>query len=174
MKVILGKPPTWRWYSNFLFNTFGYSPKSKEVISIDSWDTWSLDHTVSTIMVPLLKQLKATTHGCPIVDMCDRPEHLIGTIPKEPHVTDEFWEESWDWVLDEMIFAHESKLDDWERQFFSGESDWVFEEGPEGRRYMIEGPNHTLEIDQKGMKAYQERISNGFRLFGKYYEGLWD
>ena len=21
---------------------------------------------------------------------------------------------------------------------------------------------------------YQKRISNGFRLFGKYYEGLWD
>ena len=28
--------------------------------------------------------------------------------------------------------------------------------------------------DQEGMKAEQERISNGFRLFGKYYEALWD
>ena len=28
--------------------------------------------------------------------------------------------------------------------------------------------------DMEGMKAEQERISNGFRLFGKYYESLWD
>ena len=39
---------------------------------------------------------------------------------------------------------------------------------------MIEGPNHTLKMDYEGMKVYQERISNGFRLFGKYYENLWD
>jgi hypothetical protein len=173
VKVILGRPPKWRWYSNFLFSTFGYSPKAKEVISIDSWDTWSLDHTVSTIMVPLLKQLKATKHGCPIVDMCDRPEHLIGTIPKEPHVTDEFWEESWDWVLDEMIFAHESKLDDWEEQFHSGEVDRVFKDLENGYTEWLEVPSHTFKIDMKGRKAYQDRISNGFRLFGKYYENLW-
>jgi len=28
--------------------------------------------------------------------------------------------------------------------------------------------------DKEEMKAEQERISNGFRLFGKYYESLWD
>ena len=29
-------------------------------------------------------------------------------------------------------------------------------------------------IDHEGMKAHQERMSNGFRLFGRYYENLWD
>jgi hypothetical protein len=29
-------------------------------------------------------------------------------------------------------------------------------------------------VDWEGMKAEQARITNGFRLFGKYYEGLWD
>jgi hypothetical protein len=27
---------------------------------------------------------------------------------------------------------------------------------------------------QEDIKKEQERISNGFRLFGKYYEALWD
>jgi hypothetical protein len=39
---------------------------------------------------------------------------------------------------------------------------------------MVEGPNHTQVVDWDGMKAQQARITNGFRLFGKYYEGLWD
>jgi hypothetical protein len=39
---------------------------------------------------------------------------------------------------------------------------------------MVEGPNHTQKVDWDGMKAEQTRITNGFRLFGKYYEGLWD
>jgi len=28
--------------------------------------------------------------------------------------------------------------------------------------------------DSEGMKAHQKRMSNGFQLFGKYYEALWD
>ena len=28
--------------------------------------------------------------------------------------------------------------------------------------------------DRDAMEKEQERISNGFKLFGKYYEALWD
>jgi hypothetical protein len=174
MKVILGKPPAHRWYHNFLFNAFGYTPKAKQTITIDPWDTWCLDHTLSQIVVPLLKQLKEHTHGAPKVAFSDRPDHLIGTLPKEDWEQDEFYFEAWDWAMDEMIFAHESKYEDWEGQFFSGEADWVFEEQENGNSLMVKGPNHTMKIDTEGMKVYQARISNGFRLFGKYYEGLWD
>jgi hypothetical protein len=174
MKVILGKPPAHRWYHNFLFNAFGYTPKAKQTITIEPWDTWCLDHTLSQIVVPLLKQLKEHTHGAPKVAFSDRPDHLVGTMPKDSWVEDEFYFEAWDWAIDEMIFAHESKSEDWERQFFSGEADWVFEEQENGNSLMLEGPNHTMKMDTEGMKIYQARISNGFRLFGKYYEGLWD
>jgi hypothetical protein len=30
------------------------------------------------------------------------------------------------------------------------------------------------KYDFEGHKAYQARISNGFRLFGKFYQALWD
>tara|TARA_B110000858_G_C17633624_1_gene394705 strand:- start:278 stop:751 length:474 start_codon:yes stop_codon:yes gene_type:complete len=151
--------------------------KNKNFVKIDKWDTWSMDTTLAHIIVPMLKQLKKDTHGAPMVAFEDRPDELIGTIPrKDKWETDEFHFQAWDWALDEMIWAFSSKLDDegWEHQFFSGESDWIFEPGPGDSSYMVKGPNHTLEMDREGMKVYQERISNGFRLFGKYYENLWD
>ena len=51
-----------------------------------------------------------------------------------------------------MIFAFESKVNDWEQQFYDDEQ----------------------SFDENGHRdEYQDRISNGFRLFGKYYENLW-
>ena len=69
-------------------------------------------------------------------------------------------------MLGEMIFAFKSKLYDWGEEFTSGELDF--------NDQFVKGPNHTFEIDSAGMKKHQSRIDNGFRLFGKYYEHLWD
>jgi len=78
--------------------------------------------------------------------------------------------------MDEMIFAFESKVDDggWEEQFESGTSDIQWKRLENGNSEMIRGPNDTKVYDWEGRKAYQARISNGFRLFGKYFENLWD
>ena len=144
-------------------------------VKIDKWDTWSMDHTLALIAHPMLIQLRDTTNSSPFIEFEDRPEHLIGTVPiRERGDIDEFHFEAWDWVLTEMIHAFASKVSgDWEEQFYSGEADWeILEEGDFSE--MVHGPNHTLKIDVEGMKVYQERISNGFRLFGKYYENLWD
>jgi len=45
-------------------------------VHIDKWDTWSMDATLAHIIVPMLKQLKATKHGAPLVELEDVPEHL--------------------------------------------------------------------------------------------------
>ena len=94
---------------------------------------------------------------------------------------EELMHKRWEWVLNEMIFAFENKVsDDWEGQFHSGESDIVWKPincvDSDGEKYyeMTLGPNDTHEFDKEGYTAYQDRISNGFRLFGKYYEALWD
>jgi hypothetical protein len=39
---------------------------------------------------------------------------------------------------------------------------------------MVQGPKHTAETDWDARKEYGNRIQNGFRLFGKYYQSLWD
>ena len=176
MVVNITKYPTHRWYHNFLHKVFGYKNEQAIYVQIDEWDTWSMDHTLAHIVAPMLIQLRDTTHSFNTVDIEDRPEHLIGTLPAtNSHEPDEFAEQAWDWALSEMIFAFESKHEDWEEQFYSGESDITWEPVENSDCFeLVNGPNHTFEIDMDGMKKYQERITNGFRLFGKYYEGLWD
>ena len=37
-------------------------------VKIDRYDTWSMDHTLADIVLPMLKQLQATKHGSPLVE----------------------------------------------------------------------------------------------------------
>ena len=112
-------------------------------IRIDKYDTWSMDSTLALIIHPMLIQLKQTKHGSPWIDDEDVPEELRSTSapPKENEWdTDDNHHARWDWVLDEMIWAFETHLDD-ESQF---------------------------KVELFGRKR------NGFCLFGKYYQALWD
>ena len=158
-----------------------------DYVKIDYWDTWSMDHTLTHIILPMLKQLKERQHGAPLVDDEDVPNELrsIHALPKESYDTDGNHFKRWEWVMDEMIFAFEHKIDDsWEDQYRSGEIDWkhvpVDKDGnevPKGENkyYQIkEGPNHTYKCDYDAINAVHKRMENGFRLFGKYYQGLWD
>jgi len=154
MKVKIGPYPNHRFYHNWLYKWFEYSPKQKTRIKIHNYDTWSMDHTLAPIILPMLKQLKETKHGSPFVDDEDVPVSLRSTSapPKEnDYDIDEYHHARWDWVMDEMIWAFEQKCrDDWMEDYYYNK--W----------------------DQEGVKAHQDRMSNGFRLFGKYYENLWD
>ena len=153
MKIKIGPFPNHRFYHNWLYNWFGYSPKQKTSIRIDNYDTWSMDHTLAPIILPMLKQLKETKHGAPNVDPKDvpiplRPKKQDVLKYKENGDTDDKFFERWDWVLDEMIYAFDCKAN----------KDEVY------MRFE----------DREEIKKEQDRISNGFRLFGKYYENLWD
>lgn len=157
-------------------------------VRIDKHDTWSMDHTLAHIILPMLKQLQETKHGSPLVDDDDVPDELksINASPKENDwdVDDNHFKR-WDWVLGEMIFAFECELkEDWDEEFWSGE--WgktEFVETDEGyidpltnkseKMYtMTNTGNRTC--DWEARQKVQDRISNGFRLFGKYYQNLWD
>jgi hypothetical protein len=151
-------------------------------VQIDPWDTYSMDHTAALVILPMLKQLKETKQGAPHVDDKDVPRHLRtppGWKQSEQfknHEIDSNHFKRWDWVMDEMIFAFETKIDEsFENQFYSGEHDivWTKEEGNDLFR-MERGPNDTFKIDMIGLKKFNDRVKNGFSLFGKYYEALWD
>jgi hypothetical protein len=166
--------------------------KRKIKIRIDKYDTWSMDHTLAHIILPMLKQLRDTKHGSPLVDVEDVPEELRITgyddgssqfrlkFEDDEHYEKESWEithRRWEWVLNEMIFAFEHLIDDsWEEAYRSGHIDMKFvpcEDNPKLSQ-MVDGPNHTYKCDYDGMKKVYDRMDNGFRLFGKYYRGLWD
>lgn len=158
-------------------------------VKIDRWDTWSMDHTLGHIILPMLKQLQATKHGAPLVDDKDVPEELKSTSapPKEnEYDTDGNHFKRWDYIIDEMIFAFEHLVDDsWEDSYRSGEHDIVWEKSEktffnpvtnkeETTYEMKRGVNDTYKCDYDGMQKVHDRMNNGFRLFGKYYRGLWD
>ena len=138
-----------------VFNWIWFDRRTQKIkVRIDPWDTWSMDHTLAPIILPMLKQLKAEKHGAPFVDLKDVPKELHGKKltkkQKDQGEVDDKHFERWDWVLDEMIYAFDCKAN----------KDDVY------MRFDID--------DRDAMKAEQDRISNGFRLFGKYYENLWD
>jgi len=140
-------------------------------VKIDQWDTWSMDYTLSHIVVPMLKQLKVTKHGAPFVDDEDVPEELKSTSapPKEnEYDTDENHFKRWDWALDEMLWSFEQNLDTNSEEKFFDHTEWDEKEKDFGKNL------HKIKIDQPGLKAHQDRKANGFRLFGKYYQGMWD
>ena len=121
-------------------------------IEIEPHDTWNMDITLAHIIHPMLVQLKETKHGAPIVDEGDVPLGMgMSEEAKakfsETGETDGQFHARWDWVLDEMIWAFAEKIT-------------LFNAAHEAA---------TPERD-----GYYSRMSNGFRLFGKYYEALWD
>jgi cytochrome c2 len=74
-------------------------------------------------------------------------------------------------VLAEMIWAFEQKVrDDDESEFFDHSECGDVND-------FIKNPTEHLSksrVDWAGLKQHQERKQNGFRLFGKYYQNLWD
>ena len=160
------------WWSGVANNWTHYHGKRQVKVRIDPWDTWSMDHTLAYIVLPMLKQLKETKHGAPVVNNRDVPKELRSDAIEGDVSATHF--QKWDWVLDEMIFAFESKHNDWEEQFHAGKDDTRWIDLDNGMSEMVKGPNDTFKIDWVGRKAYQKRITNGFRLFGTYFENLWD
>ena len=143
----------------------------KVKVHIDKWDTWSMDSTLAPIILPMLVQLKATKHGAPNVDNADVPKELrmskkdMTQFAKDGSTDDKFFKR-WDWILDEMIWAFEQKCrDHWEEDYYG-----PYIEGEDGKFL-----NGRFEwTDDTGRQAHQARMTNGFKLFGKYLENLWD
>ena len=156
-----------------------YSKNERTIkVRIDPYDTWSMDNTLAHIILPMLKQLKATKHGSPLVDDEDVPPHMRHGDP-DPNEHDNWIHYKWDWVLNEMIWAFEQELDDsWEDKFIHGKpvygDTWFDEDDNEYQRLQRKQLNPDYWVDRDGIKEYNNRIDNGFKLFGKYYRNLWD
>ena len=174
-------PTTWL----YKFLLWVDSKKNRKIsIKLDRYDTWSTDHTLALIIVPMLKQLRETKHGSPFIDAEDVPEHLhpdpnrinLGTNGELKKWDPDYKiHDRWDWVLGEMLHAFECTLDDnWEDRFNSGEHDILWEKQENGLSEMKHGPNDTFIVDQDALKAAWARRDNGRRLFAKYYHNLWD
>jgi len=174
------------WLSDTWVNDFCnwlHSKKKRKIkVHIDKYDTWSMDNTLALIILPMLKQLKATKQGSALVDDEDVPSHMRHTLKKDDDdwETDDRWDHyKWDWVLNEMIWAFETSIDeDWEDQFTHGTPIYgdtlLDDDGNYYQQPQLIQKNPDYWVDTDRITEYNDRMKNGFRLFGKYYRGLWD
>lgn len=179
MKINIGKYPK--------------GDKQKKVdVEIHGYDTWSLDHTLAHIIYPALIQLKATKHGV--------PSELVDDVGGEDWSSQEsfdFYKEShdeafdiackrWDEILDKMIWSFEQVLkDEYDQLYHHGnpEYDWIESDKTypnpisgkvEPTYQMVDKNPNEHWYDHEGHRLHEERIREGFALFGKYYQNLWD
>ncbi len=138
-------------------------------VKIDRYDTWNMDHTLAQIILPMLRQLKATKHGSPITDLEDVPEHLHPKVPANAanNYDDETVHDRWEWIMGEIIWSFEQELDDDDEYKF-------FDHSAVDHKQPLQSQMNQIKTDWTGLKEHQARKQNGFRLFGKYYQGLWD
>lgn len=168
------------------------SNRRKININIERHDTWSLDHTLALIIYPALLQLKASKHGVPSVLVDD-----IGGEDYASQTSFDFYREShdeafelackrWDEILDKMIWSFEQLIkDDYDSLYHHGtnEYDWVESDkmypnpitGKMEKTYqMVDKDPNAHWYDHEGHMLHEERMQEGFTLFGKYYRNLWD
>jgi hypothetical protein len=161
-------------------------------VEIDPFDTWGLDHTLATIILPALIQLKNTKHGVPNEFTSrvggDFDNNLVFDFIKEDDniVFDQLCD-SWDEVLDKMIwsFLQLSIEDDYDNNYHHGkmETDWVESDytytdpitGKIEKTYQMVDKNPEEHwYDQIGNQEHEKRIQEGLELFGKHFRDLWD
>ena len=165
-------------FCNALYAVRKFINRDIRYIKIDPWDAWSLEHTLSPIILPILKELKRVKHGAPFINDEDVPARLRanrgvykGNADPDLHRifddVDKKFFKRFDYVLDEMIWTFEQlSMDDHEGQFY---------DHTEARKEKdLNKSVRKLKVDRVGLRKHNERIQNGLRLFGKYYRALWD
>lgn len=141
-----------------------YNKRKRNVkIKIHNYDVWNMDNTLSYIILPLLKEMKEDKQGSPFVDNEDIPIELRSENQDEFGVN-KLQHERWDWVFNEIMWTFEQihPEHDWEDQYYTDKDPSEMK-----NKYDI------FNIDSDGYKKHQERINNGLKLFGKYYQALW-
>lgn len=143
--------------------------RRQEYVKLDYYDHWNVDHTLSLIIAPLLIQLKKHKQGFGFIDDEDVPEHLQSKfgIKENEWEWDSLAEQRYEYVLNEMIWAFQQhKRDD--------ETDEFYDHGEKVKGENIMDSIRRIKIDQVGLDAHNKRKQEGFRLFGKYFQTLWD
>lgn len=189
----------WKWFDRLVYKAFGglsyiFGPinrwsndRERNIkIRIDGYDVWNADHTLAMIIHPTLTKLKEQKQGSPYVDPADVPEHLRPS--DEADATNGYVDNThfdrWNWILDEMIWAFEqcAKYDKGDSQFYHNSEQIELISTPiESGKGSLVSFNYQKDptkpkywVDMEAKKLHYDRISNGLRLFAKYYFSLWD
>lgn len=122
------------------------SDERKIDVRIDKYDTWNMESTLAFIVLPMLKQLKAAKHGSPWLPEFDQTSNSA--------------QYSFDFYKEGDDLAWEKGHEHWNQ--ILDKMIWSFEQ------------INTDWEESEGYFKFQERMQEGFELFGKYYRNLWD
>jgi hypothetical protein len=160
-------------------------------IHIDNYDTWNMDNTLAQIIYPMLLQLKATKHGVPsdFAEVGGESYESQDSFDFYKEDTNKLFEEKikgWDEVLDKMIWSFQQLAhDNYDDRYHHGvgEYDWVETDKQypnpvtgkmEPTYQMVDKNPDEHWYDHVGHKLHEDRMQEGFELFGKYFRNLWD
>lgn len=135
-----------------------------DYVKIDRWDTWSMDHTLAPIILPMLKQLKDTKHGV--------PAEFVHGKDGCTEIPFEIAKKKWDNVLDQMIWSFEQIVDDDnDEQFFTDDPT-----GPVDKslKSLLREDYVPQKYDREGHLKHNRKIQRGLDLFGRHFRSLWD
>ena len=132
-------------------------------------DTWSVDYTLSPIILAVMKKFREQSHKdyfcypCCLKEDFDLPENFDATF------------EIWEMIIDSIIFAFDSsnepKMEDFNLEY-------THESGEPNEKGMIPVTIkvNDEEAQQKyysAVKEYKDRCQVGRDYFSKYYNNLW-
>ena len=163
----------------------------KQEVHVERYDTYSMDHTLALIILPMLVQLKETKHGVQIEFTdpggADYDAQDSFDFYKETH-NDAFNQkaEMWDDVLDKMIWSFQELLDeDYDSKYHHGKMQHEWKELDETELNPLTGKKEKMFqmvdknpdehwYDYVGHQEHEARIREGLELFGKHFRSLWD
>lgn len=161
-------------------------------IQIDHYDTWNLDHTLAKIIYPALLQLREQKQGVPSEFVED-----VGGTDYEQQDSFDFYKEThkesfdkacelWKETLDKMIWSFRELAEgDYDTKYYHGKPEFEFVETekmyPNPITGKMEKTYHMVDKnpsdhwhDSVGQELHEQRMQEGFELFGKYFRALWD
>ena len=172
-----------KWLASTWVATFCqwiYDKRKRTVkVKIHNYDVWNMGETLASVILPMLKLLKEQKTGYPWSDHEDGPWYYRFQDYKGEHNWTEkgsYGHGRWDWIMDEMIWTFEQILDeDHENRYWleHGEIDWDAGEYDDKGLKELKWFKKSV-VDWDGLKKHEAAIENGLRLFGKYYQNLWD
>ena len=147
-----------------------YDRRKRHVyVRIDNYDVWNMDSTLSHIIAPMFVKLKQIKHGYAFIVDEDVPEHLRSTVapPVENEWdTDANAELRYEWLLDEMIWAFGTDHEEAKHKFY--------DHSAVNKADDLNTQLQAMRVDRESIEAYEARLQNAYRLFGKYYQTFWD
>jgi len=160
-------------------------------VQVDKYDTYSLDDTLSYIILPLLHQLRHNMQGVPseFGDVGGGEGDSQQCFEFYSDTYKESFDESctqWYEILDKMIWSFQQMaLEDYESLYHHGKPNYEWVETDTSMINPISGKlERVTELvdknpsehwyDLNGHNMHEDRIQEGIDLFAKYFRSLWD